>query len=153
VAAVPGISARFTLDGGGLHARPTTAVAAASAPVYLDRAHDSDARALDALLASLRAHLRPDEGVFGFPRLPPLPYLLEHPTVTRHDYWYAGRPDHLEEALVVRGLAATPPRYVLSVNRNIGFFSNSARYYFILRAFVRARYALVARFGRYDVLA
>ena len=152
VAAVPSLGARFALDGGGLRTQPTTNVAAATAPVFLDRAHDSDVHALNALLAYLRARLRPGEGVFGFPGVALVPYLLEHPSVTRHDYWYAGRPDHLEEAVVVRSLATLPPRYVVTVNRNIGFFSNSARYYFMLRAFVRARYTLAARFGRYDVL-
>ena len=153
IAAVPNFGAFFTIRDGALQRRGQIAVASTAAPVYLDDAHASDVRALNALLGYLRERLRPGEALFGFPALPLVPYLLGHPSASRHDYWYAGRPDHLEEAEVVRRLASHPPRFILSINRNIGFFSNSARYYFILRAFVQERYALVARLGRYDVLA
>ncbi len=152
VAVLPSFSAFFVRRDGALRARGRVAVDSPAAPVYLDDGHAADVRALDALLAYLRARLRPDEALFGFPAVPLVPYLLGHPSATRHDYWYAGRPDHLEEAEVVRNLALDPPRFLVSVNRNIGFFSNSARYYFILRAFVQEHYVLGARFGRYDVL-
>jgi len=153
IASVPNLSAFVERRDGVLRRRDTVDVASPAAPVHVDAAHASDVRALNALLGYLRARLRPDEGVFGFPGMALVPYLLGHPSVTRHDYWYAGRPDHLEEAEVVRMLETDVPRYAITVNRNIGFFSNSARYYFILRAFVQAHYVPVARFGRYDVLA
>jgi hypothetical protein len=152
VAAAPNLSAFAEWRDGGPHVRDVVQVASSRAPVHLDAAHASDVRALNALLAYLREHLEPGEGLFGFPSTALVPFLLGHPSVTRHDYWYAGRPDHLEEAEVVRALETDGPRYALTVNRNINFFSNSARYYFILRDFVRAHYVPVARFGRYDVL-
>jgi HEAT repeat protein len=152
VAAVPNFSALVTVEGGALRRQVEVTVASAAAPVFREDPRASDLRALNALLDYLRARLGPGEGLFGFPGMALVPFLLGHPSVTRHDYWYAGRPDHLEEAEVVRGLAADPPRFIVTLNRNLGFFSNSARYYFVLRAFVHERYTLAARFGRYDVL-
>ena len=153
LAVVPSFRALVRLDGGRPAARAMVPVDSPRAPVAMDDVHASDVQALNALLAYLRARLGPDEGIFHFPGLALVPFLLGHPSVTRHDYWYAGRPDHLEEAIVVRNLAAHPPRFAVTVNRNIGFFSNSARYYFLLRELMRERYVLAARFGRYDVLA
>ena len=153
VAAVPNFSTRVAVEDGALRWRREIPLASPAAPVFREEERASDLLALNALLEFLRTRLRPGEGLFGFPGMALVPFLLGHPSVTRHDYWYAGRPDHLEEAEVVRALAAEPPRFVVTVNRNLGFFSNSARYYFILREFIKERYALVARFGRYDVLA
>jgi HEAT repeat protein len=152
VAAVPNFSALLTVEKGTVRRQREVSVASQAAPVFRDEPRASDLRALNAVLDYLRARLRPDEGIFGFPGMALVPFLLGHPSVSRHDYWYAGRPDHLEEAEVVRQLAADPPRFIVTLNRNLGFFSNSARYYFVLRAFVHERYTLAARFGRYDVL-
>ncbi|HEV7731739.1 MAG TPA: glycosyltransferase family 39 protein [Candidatus Binatia bacterium] len=151
-ATLPSLSAVVVVRDGTVQAAPGITVASAAAPVVLEESRGSDVRALNALLAWLRARLKPGEPIFGFPAVALVPFLLDHPSATRHDYWYAGRPDHLEEAEVVRVLTADPPRFVVTVNRNLGFFSNSARYYFILRAFVQEHYVLAARLGRYDVL-
>jgi HEAT repeat protein len=152
VGALPNAAAFVVWRDGALHRRELVAVASPAAPVVVEAEHASDVHALNDLLAYLRARLRPGEALFGFPGVALVPYLLGHPTATRHDYWYAGRPDHLEEAEVVRTLAAAPPRFIVTVNRNVGFFSNSARYYFLLREAVQEHYVVAARFGRYDVL-
>jgi HEAT repeat protein len=152
VAAVPSFRAHAALRDGRLERHARVLVDSPAAPVHLDGPHAADTRALNAMLAWLRERLEPGEALFHFPCVALVPYLLGHPSLSRHDYWYAGRPDHLEEAEVVRQLATVRPRFALTVNRNLGFFSNSARYYFLLRQFLREHYTVAARFGRYDVL-
>lgn len=151
-AILPSLSPFVELRDGRPRARPTVRLDAPAAPVVLEANDAADLKALNAVLAFLRDRLAPGEAVFGFPAVALVQYLLGHPSATPHDYWFAGRPDHREEAQVVDALAARPPRFIVTVNRNLGFFSNSARYYFILRAFVQDGWALAARFGRYDVL-
>ncbi len=101
----------------------------------------------------LAGHTTEGEPVFAFPALTGLLYAAGRTSPVPHDYWYPGRPDHAEEAAMVAGLRADPPRFIVTLNDGWTFFIDSPAYFLTARAFAVERYALVARFGRFDVLA
>lgn len=101
----------------------------------------------------LRAHIAPGEPVLGFPAMAGVLFAAGARSPVPHDYWYPGRPSHEEERAMVAALAASPPRFLVTLNHGWTFFDESAAYFEELGSFVRKGYRLVGRFGRYDVLA
>jgi hypothetical protein len=101
----------------------------------------------------LMRHTSEGESVFAFPALDGMLYAAGRTSPVPHDYWYPGRPDHVEEAAMIDGLRSDPPRFIVTLNDGWTWFIDSPAYFQTARAFAVERYVLVARFGRFDVLA
>lgn len=151
-AAVPNFSTLFDLGWRGVHSLPRTALRSQVAPVFVESSRAGELRALNGVLDFLGPRLRPGEAVFGFPAVSLVPFLLKRPNPVPHDYFFPGRPDHRDEAEVVRTLEATRPRYVVTLNRYLDYFSDAPAFFFLLRHYLRDEYVLAGRFERYDVL-
>ncbi len=124
----------------------------AAAPLWVEAEHAADLRGLGATATLLRERAGSGAPSLGFPALDVALFLSGARNPTPFAYFFAGRPDHEEEAAIVDTLATRPPPALASLNREFKFFDAAPAYYFLLRRFVRARYRLLGRFERYDVL-
>ncbi|HYY06184.1 MAG TPA: glycosyltransferase family 39 protein, partial [Candidatus Limnocylindria bacterium] len=111
-----------------------------------------DLASLQRVVRFVQAHTRPADPLFGFPAMTAVNFLAARESPVRHDYFFPGRPAHVDEAEVVAKLAAVRPPYIVTLNDRFGFFVDAPAYFFILREWVRRNYVLALRTGRYDVL-
>jgi hypothetical protein len=135
-----------------LGATPRFTLPFAVAPVGVEVAHAADLQSLAVASAALASRVSPGAATLGFPALDVALFLTGARNPTPYTYFFPGRPDHGEEAEIVDALAADLPAALISTNRHFTFFDEAPPYYFLLRRFVRARYRLATRDGRYDVL-
>ncbi len=124
----------------------------ATAPVGVEAARAADLRDLGAAATRLAAEVPRGGPSLAFPAADVALFLAGGRNPTPYAYFFPGRPDHREEADIVDTLAAAPPRALVSLNRKLTFFDAAPPYYLLLRRFVRARYDLLERHGRFDVL-
>ncbi|MBI5506243.1 MAG: hypothetical protein HY899_15715 [Deltaproteobacteria bacterium] len=101
----------------------------------------------------LAERTRPGQSVLAFPALTGALFAAGLTSPVFHDYWYHGRPSLQEEAAMLAELEADPPAYLVTLNHGWSFFIDSPAYFTAAERFARERYRLVARFGRFDVLA
>lgn len=149
---LPFADARIALED-DLRPRQMTRLHFDSMPIEIERDRDHDLRELSAAARFVAATTDPGDPIVSFPALGIIPFLTNRSTPFPHDYFFAGRPSHADEAEMVEHLASDAPALVVTLNDRLGYFSAAPAYYFILRDFILENYVLVRRFGRFDVLA
>jgi hypothetical protein len=112
-----------------------------------------DLRAFGLAARHLTGATIPNENVLTFPATAGLLFASSRTSPVPHDYWFPGRPDRSDELKMVGSLAAASPRYIATLNDGWTFFIGSPPYFHVARDFARERYRLVARYGRFDLLA
>jgi len=149
---VPFVDARIALED-DLALREMTRLEFPALPIELERDRDHDLRELAATARFISQSTESGQPIVTFPALALLSFLTDRATPVPHDYFFAGRPSHADEAAMVDQIEDASPPLVVTLNDRLGYFSASPAYYFILRDFVLDNYVLVRRFGRFDVLA
>jgi hypothetical protein len=144
VAASPGLAAAL--------ARERVTLPGTRLPIHVEAARADEVRDFGRIIAFLDARRAPADDLFAFPALGLVSFATGRTFPVPYDYFFAGSPDHGQEAAVLARLQADPPRFIVSLNRRLGFFMSAPSYYFLLREFVHAEYTLVARAGRFDVM-
>jgi len=122
-------------------------------PVCVEAGAEDDLEAFERTAAFVRNHTAADETVWAFPATSGVLFAADRTSPLHHDYWFPGRPDHGAEAEMLAGLRADPPRYLVTLNDGWTFFTGAPAYFAQTREFVTSRYRLVARLGRFDVMA
>ncbi len=149
----PFVEARVAFDDGRPGLRPMTAMELPAMPVEIETDRDHNLRELREVARFVATHSRPEDPIFVFPALGILPFLIDRATPVPHDYFFAGRPSHADEAVMRGQIEAARPPLVVTLNDRLGYFSAAPAYYFILRDFVQEGWQVVRRIGRFDVLA
>jgi hypothetical protein len=134
-------------------AQPTLLVDTPTVGVRTDPSAADDLTAFGLATRFLERHTTPGEPALAFPAITGLLFAARLTSPVPHDYWYPGRPDVHDELAMLDTLRAAPPRFVVTLNAGWTFFPGAPQYFRRTGAFVGERYALVARFGRFDVLA
>jgi hypothetical protein len=152
VRAVPFVDARFATED-DLSLRETTSLGFSAMPIEIERDRDHDFQELAATARFVSESTGADEPVLVFPALGIIPFLADRRTPVEHDYFFAGRPSHADEARMVEEIDRARPPLVVTLGDRLGYFSAAPAYYFILRDYIRRNYVLVRRFGRFEVFA
>lgn len=92
------------------------------------------------------------EAVFTFPALAAVNFFSDRRAPFAHDYFFPGRPDHEAEARMAAALSTRPPKVIVTMHRDLGFFEESPAYYFLLRTAVRSGFRPLKRIGRFDIM-
>jgi hypothetical protein len=100
----------------------------------------------------VQQYLSPGEALFSFPALTVLNFLSGQPSPVRHDYFFARRPDHREEAEIVDRLREVRPPLIVVTDTPGSFFIDAPVYYFLLRGYVREHYVRARRVGIFEIL-
>ena len=149
---VPFVDARFALEAAG-EPRVMTRLPFAALPIEIERDRDHDFRELAAAARFARTATDPEQPILAFPALGVIPFITGRSTPVPHDYFFAGRPDHADEAAMIEQIEEERPPLLVTLNDRLGYFSAAPAYYFLLRDYFATHYRRVRRFGRYDVLA
>ncbi len=136
----------------GRLSQPGAPLPFAVAPVSVEREQSAYLDDLGTAATRLASLVAPGEPSLTFPAADIALFLTGAVNPSPVSYFFPGRPDHREEAEIVDVLARTMPAALISLNSDFFVFDDSSSYYFLLRRYVRARYALRERAGRFDVL-
>ncbi len=149
----PFVDARFDFSAGVPRLRELTRMESPALAVGVEADRDHDLRELREVGRFVTSQTSPDESIFVFPALGIVPFMTDRATPVPHDYFFAGRPSHSDEAVMRAQIEAAQPALVVTLNDRLGYFSAAPAYYFILRDHFEGEYELVRRIGRFDVLA
>jgi len=107
---------------------------------------------LSQVVEEVEKSVSPREAVFTFPALAAVNFFSERKAPFAHDYFFPGRPDHEAEARMAEALRARPPKVIVTMHRDLGFFEESPAYYFLLRTAVESGFRPLKSIGRFDIL-
>lgn len=134
-------------------ARRAPVVDTPTVTAWVEEGADDDLGALAETAAYLAVNNQPGKPVLAFPALGAALYAAGIKSASSHDYWYPGGSSREDEQRVVARLKENPPRLLVTLNDGWRFFHGAAAHYRLLSNFARSQYKLVARYGRFDVLA